>query len=176
MVTRMYKTELQQAKEKLQDLLVQADELQVRIAKQKRVVAALVELTDIDDDSGAPEGLVGGITDACKTVLWSAERPLFPVAVRDRIKALGFPEQKNLLASVHTVLKRLAVAGDATEVYPAEGSGPAAYRRPTFGERIGAPGKLGYPNPTGTQKGSSGMPNPHGKNLAEMLRETPKKK
>src|SRR6266849_4927514 len=99
MVKRTYKTELQQAKETLQDLLVQADELHVRIAKQKRVVAALAELTDVDEDSGAPEGLVSGITDACKTVLWSAEKPLFPVEVRDRIKTLGFPEQKNLLAS-----------------------------------------------------------------------------
>src|SRR6266700_7184571 len=160
MVSRAYKNELQQAREKLQDLLVQSDELQVRIAKQKRVVAALVELTDVDEESSAPEGLVSGITDACKTVLWSAEKALFPVEVRDRIKALGFPEQKNLLASVHTVLKRLAIAGEAKEVYPAEGSGPAAYRRPTFGERIGFGGKLGYPNPTGTQKrkGSWGSP------------------
>ena len=152
MVKRTYKTELQQAKETLQDLLVQADELHVRIAKQKRVVAALAELTDVDEDSGAPEGLVSGITDACKTVLWSAEKPLFPVEVRDRIKALGFPEQKNLLASVHTILKRLAASGEATEVYPAEGSGPAAYRRPPLGERIGTIGRLGYPNPTGTQR------------------------
>ncbi len=161
MVTRAYKSELEQAREHLQDLLVKFDELQVRIAKQKRVVAALAELADVDYDSEAPEGLVTGITDACKTAVLSAEKPLLPSEVRDRIKALGFPEQKNLLASVYTVLKRLAAGGDAIEVPVSTGGKiQIAYRRPTLGERIGFSGKLGYPNPTGTQKkkGSWGGP------------------
>src|SRR5947209_90059 len=100
-------SELEEAQNKLQDLLVQADELQVRVAKQKRIVAALQELTSAEEDAGAVVGLITGITDACKTAVWGAGVPLSPVEVRERIKTLGVPEQKNLLASVHTVLKRL---------------------------------------------------------------------
>ena len=145
MVTRRaYKSELQQAKDYLQELATELDELQVKIAKQKRVIAALSELTDLQEDSDAPWGLVTGITDACKTAILSAEKALLPMEVRDRIKALGFPDQENLLASVHTVLKRLAARGDAIEIpVSVEGRTQIAYRKPTLGERIGRAGKEG---------------------------------
>jgi acetylornithine deacetylase/succinyl-diaminopimelate desuccinylase-like protein len=48
--------------------------------------------------------------------LGASSKPIYPSEVRDRIKALGFPDQKNLLASVLTVLKRLAEAGQIKEV------------------------------------------------------------
>lgn len=133
MTTNRYKLDLEQAKDKLQDLLVKADELQVRIAKQKRVVAALQELASDDGDSEAVAGLVKGITDACKTAVWGAGVPLAPAEIRDRIKTLGVPEQKNLLASVHTVLKRLAEGGEIKAMPD------GTYRRMTLGDRIAAP-------------------------------------
>ena len=124
------KTELQEARNLLEQMYVEMDELETRIAKQKRVVAALTELADLDEDSEPPAGLVKGITDACKTAVLGATKPLYPSEVRDRIKMLGFPEQKNLLASVHTVLKRLSEAGEI------KGTDGGAYRRMTLGERI----------------------------------------
>jgi hypothetical protein len=131
MTPRDAKTELLEARQKLEQMYVEKDEIEVRIAKQKRIVAALTELADVGEDSGPPEGLVKGITDACKTAVIGATKPLYPSEVRDRIKALGFPDQQNLLASVHTVLKRLDQAG---EIKLTE---DGTYRRMTLGERIG---------------------------------------
>jgi hypothetical protein len=128
------KTELLEARNLLEQMYVEMDELETRIAKQKRVVAALTELADLNEDSEPPVGLVKGITDACKTAVLGGTKALYPSEVRDRIKALGFPEQKNLLASVHTVLKRLAEAG---EIKVTDGG---AYRRMTLGEKIAASG------------------------------------
>jgi hypothetical protein len=129
MANRDAKSELHEARNLLEQMYVEMDELEVRIAKQKRVIAALTELADLNEESEPPAGLVKGITDACKTAVIGSTKPLYPSEVRDRIKTLGFPEQKNLLASVHTVLKRLAEAGDIKEV-------DGAYRMMTFGERI----------------------------------------
>jgi hypothetical protein len=130
MAPRDAKAEVLEARNLLEQMYVEMDELETRIAKQKRVVAALTELADLDDDSQPPEGLVRGITDACKTAVLGATKALYPSEVRDRIKMLGFPEQKNLLASVHTVLKRLAEGG---EIKLTDGG---AYRRMTLGEKI----------------------------------------
>jgi hypothetical protein len=121
------KSEVEQARDKLQLMLVEQDELATRIAKQKRVIAALQELSELEEDSGPPVGLVTGITDACRTVLRSAERPLLPTEVRDRVEHLGVPEQRNLLASVHTIIRRLKEAGEIREVPPKVSSGPMKY-------------------------------------------------
>jgi hypothetical protein len=130
MPPRDAKAEVFEARDLLEQMYVEMDELETRIAKQKRVVAALTELADLDEDSQPPEGLVKGITDACKTAVLGANKALYPSEVRDRVKMLGFPEQKNLLASVHTVLKRLAQAGEI------KGTEGGTYRRMTLGERI----------------------------------------
>jgi hypothetical protein len=104
------------------------NDLETRIAKQKKIVAALAELSRTDDDSPDLTGLVDGVTDACRTVLRAAEAPLLPIEVRDRVQALGLPPQSNLLASVHTVIRRLVAANEVEEVNPEGGSGPVAYR------------------------------------------------
>jgi hypothetical protein len=121
------KSEVVEAQDKLEQLLVEQDVLATRIAKQKRVIAALKELSELEEDSGPPVGLVTGITDACRTVLRSAEKPLLPTEVRDRVEHLGIPEQRNLLASVYTVIRRLKEAGDVRDVPPKEDSGPMKY-------------------------------------------------
>jgi hypothetical protein len=130
MTPRGAKTELIEARKNLEQMYVEMDTLEMRIAKQKRVIAALTELADMSEDSEPPAGLVKGITDACKTAVLGADKPLYPSEVRDRIKTLGFPDQKNLLASVHTVLKRLDEAGEIKLLE--DGS----YRRMTLGDRI----------------------------------------
>jgi hypothetical protein len=110
------KSPLEQAKEKLLEMLSQADALEFRIAKQRRMIGALIELSDESEDVTPSMGLVKGITDAIRTVVRSAEKPLFPVEIALRIERLGIPEQKNMLVSVHTILKRLAEAGDVRKI------------------------------------------------------------
>lgn len=131
MKKRQSKSELEKEREALQRMYVELDTLQFRIAKQKRIVAMMTQLADAREDSGPPVGLVTGITDACKSAVLAAHELLTPAQVRDRIKILGIPEQKNLLASVHTVLKRLAKAG---EIKAENGM----YRRITSEERSAA--------------------------------------
>jgi hypothetical protein len=122
--------ELVQAREALEKMYLDLDILQVEIAKKKRVIAALTELANASEDSAPPADLVKGITDACKTAVLGAGKPILPSEVRDRIKTLGIAEQKNILASVHTVLKRLAESGEIK--LNRDGS----YQRMTLGERI----------------------------------------
>lgn len=126
-----YTADLKQA---LHDLLTMASEkeqLETKIAKQKKRVAALYELVLTDADAGPIPSLVEGITDACRVVLRAAEQPLTPADIRDKVQALGLPPQANLLASIHTTLKRMKTAGELQEttarVGPA-GEETVAYR------------------------------------------------
>jgi hypothetical protein len=121
------KSELEEANAKLNAMLIEQDELATRIAKQKRRIAALIELSELGEDSRPPIGLVTGLTDACRIVFRSAEKPLLPTDVRDRVERLGVPEQKDLLASVHTVIRRLRDAREIKEVPPKISSGPMKY-------------------------------------------------
>jgi hypothetical protein len=115
-VTTNYKRDLKRA---IGDLLLMNSErmqLETKIAKQKKRVAALYELVQTDEDGPALSGLVEGISDACRVVMRAAEKPLFPAEVRDGVQALGLPPQANLLASVHTTLKRMKEAEEMKEV------------------------------------------------------------
>jgi hypothetical protein len=71
-----------------------------------------------------------GLTDACRLALRNAGRPMTPIEVRDRLSSIGFDLSRyaNGLAAIHTVLKRLADAGEAHAVVE---SGRAAYRSGT---------------------------------------------
>jgi hypothetical protein len=140
-MTRNYKSELEEARRELTNMLMDAEAFQTRIAKQKRKVAALTELADVTEDSAAPLGLVEGITDAVRTVFRSAEKPLSPAEVRTRVEALGLPAQKNILASVHTVIRRLRESGEIEPVGDVEFGGGYRWIRPTFGQRIAAQGQ-----------------------------------
>ncbi len=53
---------------------------------------------------------------------------LSPAEVRDRVQALGLPPQANLLASIHTTIKRMKEAGEIAEnMLPIESGGTAAF-------------------------------------------------
>jgi hypothetical protein len=104
-------------------MVAERDARQTRIARQKRIVAALTELVGAGDDSEPPTGLVHGITDACRTVLRAAEKPLYPVEVRQRILALGIPNQGQVLSSVYITLKRLKNSQEVRTVQDRDGTG-----------------------------------------------------
>lgn len=115
-VTKNYKSDLEEALRDLLSMVTQRETLETRIAKQKKRIAALYELVETDEGSLAIFGLVEGITDACRIVLRAAEKPLVVSEIRDRVQTLGLPQQANLLASVHTTLKRMKDAGEVTEM------------------------------------------------------------
>lgn len=125
-VTKDYNADFKQA---VHDLLVmnsQRVQLETKIARQTKRVAALYELVQADGDGPALSGLVDGISDACRVVLRAAAgKPMSPAEVRDAVQGLGLPPQANLLASVHTTLKRLKDAGEVTEINHGAG---VAYR------------------------------------------------
>ena len=102
-----YRSELKEAEVVLQNLISGLERMREVVAKQKRRVAALTELANIEEDSSPPTGLVSGVTDAVRTVFLGAEKALSPAEVCQRVKSLGLPPQKNLLASVYTVIRRL---------------------------------------------------------------------
>jgi hypothetical protein len=114
-VTSNYVDDLKQALRDLVQMASEREQLETKIAKQKKRVAALYELVQTDSNASAIAGLVDGITDACRVVLRAAEAPLTAAQIRDRVQALGLPPQSNLLASVHTTLRRMKDAGEIAE-------------------------------------------------------------
>jgi len=125
-VTTKYKDDFVKAAAELARLISTSEELEIQIARQKRKVAALHELAQSEDDAPPLGGLVEGLTDACRVVFMSFDKPLLPVEVRDKVQALGIPPQSNLLASVHTTIRRMKQSGEIKEVFQPAGTGGAA--------------------------------------------------
>jgi len=94
----------------------QREELEVKIAKKQRQAAALAALNDLSQETDQLLDLgLTGLTDACRSAFMAARNGnLTPVEVRDRLRQLQFPiyEYKNVLAAIHTVLKRLEKQGE----------------------------------------------------------------
>ena len=58
---------------------------------------------------------LGGLTNACRTAFRAAgKRGLMPTEVRSSLQQLRFPTRthKNILSSIHTVIKRLEKGGE----------------------------------------------------------------
>jgi len=149
-MTRNYESDLKRAVEELGKLEARRERIEIEIAKSKKRVAALSDLVVAEGGSGAGVGLVQGLTDACRTVLRAAGRSMLPIEVRDAVLRLGLPDQVNLLASVYTALRRLKEMGEVVE-------DPYCHRNPggssVLGYQWAGPvQRLGYPNPTNTQK------------------------
>jgi hypothetical protein len=110
--------------------------LHQRIMKLRGAVRGLASLCDVEGIDDAHPHLFPnewgdgdvGLTDAIRQVLSSHEDAyLSPVFIRDRLADVGFDikTHKNILASIHTVLKRLQRQGEAA---PATREGRTAYR------------------------------------------------
>ena len=111
-----YKTELERERRALGDLLRQREQLATKIAKQQTRVAALAALCETSEEvDKMTEMDLGGLTNACRTAFRAAgNRGLMPTEVRGALERLRFPTQthKNILASIHTVIRRLEEAGE----------------------------------------------------------------
>jgi hypothetical protein len=115
-MARSYKTELAHERKALGELLHQREELATKIAKQQTRVAALASLCEHSEEVGEiTEMDLGGLTNACRTAFRVAgNRGLMPTEVRSALEQLRFPirSHKNILASIHTVIRRLEHAGE----------------------------------------------------------------
>src|SRR5437899_2192496 len=115
-MSRAYKNELANEREALQELFRQREELATKIAKQQTRVAALAALCEQSEEVGEMTELdLGGLTNACRTAFRAAgNRGLMPTEVRSALEQLRFPTRthKNILASIHTVIRRLTEAGE----------------------------------------------------------------
>ena len=115
--TEEYKRTLDAAKAELETLTEQREAIDERISKLKRAIIALSPLSETEGSNPFGVDLTPltvelaayGITDACREVLKSAGKPVTPVEVKMRLVQMNpaFAKQGSLMASIHTVLKRL---------------------------------------------------------------------
>jgi hypothetical protein len=114
-MTHAYKGELAHERLALAELLRQREALATEIAKQQTRVAAFAALCDESEEIyKMTEMDLGGLTNACRTAFRAAgNRGLMPTEVRGALEQLRFPiRHKNILASIHTVIRRLEQAGE----------------------------------------------------------------
>lgn len=167
-----YKKTLEGARAELEELLVKQEEIEQRIARIKQAIislAPLVEEPDSDFWTSLSAGMrASGISDACLQILQSTNKPLTPVEIKEQLRNTGIDlsGQKNVMASIHSALKRLC-ANEEIETKDNGISYQKKRRNPLagFGTLVGNEvGPLTMPPagiPTGTLR-QSGPPQPPG--------------
>jgi hypothetical protein len=119
------KKELEIAVEELGDLLKKENEAEHRIVELRQTVAVLSKLCgEPYEDADAL-----GLTDAVRLALKTAAVEMYPNGVKGRMESMGFNTSSygNIMASIHTILKRLKEQGQVEEVRM-PGSDKPAYR------------------------------------------------
>jgi hypothetical protein len=105
------KENLQREREKLVGLTVERERIETEIAKTKRRIAAWAELAEDGDLALPPIDLdLGGLTDACTTVLRGSRKDWLNTSeIQRALKELGFPidTYKAPNASIATTVNRL---------------------------------------------------------------------
>jgi hypothetical protein len=129
-----YRETYEAALEELSDLMdkrevldIQRERIDARISRLRYAVTGLGGLCDLssaDVVTGHPELFPDrvtpdvGFTDAIRAVFKGSPDVVFsPVAVRDALEAKGFDvkKYKNVLASIHAILKRLKTKNDISD-------------------------------------------------------------
>jgi hypothetical protein len=144
---RTYKAELEQERKVLGTLLREREEIETRIAKQQTRVAALAALSEQSEEvDDMAEMELGGLTNACRTAFRAAgNRGLMPTEVRGALEQLRFPTRthKNILASIHTVIRRLEQAGEIRKAIHDKHDGQDKSVYAWAGSNYGASNSLG---------------------------------
>jgi hypothetical protein len=131
------KRQLNKARQELADLILKREQIEIEIAKQKRKVAAWAELCDESEVADAIDLDLGGLADACRTVLRASRKEWMTVAdIMGALKELGFPldKYKAPAASVTTTVNRLA---EDHEVVVDRRSNPGATEYKWVGQAMG---------------------------------------
>jgi hypothetical protein len=128
-----WKKVIENAREELAQLEAQREGIDKRMLQLKRIIFAASQM--IEDASGSFSSIKEeldalGITEFCREIFHYERKALTPREVRSGLLARGMDlsGQKNIMASIHTVLKRLVAQGYlVVETAP---DGGTAYRNP----------------------------------------------
>lgn len=128
MVKDTYKQALQEARKELNAFLEQRAELDIRIARLRQTIGGLSQLCEGD---ASMTFIIQdmGLTEACREVLRASREELTPAEVIKGLERIGFDISgySNLLAAVHTTLKRMTI-GTNPEAIESEKDGKKAYK------------------------------------------------
>ena len=134
-----YKQLLREKEARLIELLDQQEHLETEIAEVKQEIGALAILAG-ETQRGQHAFLMRvsselGLADAIREVLRSTRESLTPQDVRDRLERMGYNmnDHSNILASIHTTLRRMS---ENNEVKEEPRKGKKAYRFMTNEERL----------------------------------------
>jgi hypothetical protein len=106
----------------IESLEIQQEDTTRRLARLKQSLIGLAPLAEEQDAglAGGIEALAGipsmaeiTITDSVRQILQATTKALSPVEIKDRLISMGkdLSGHKNVMASVHSLLKRLAASG-----------------------------------------------------------------
>jgi hypothetical protein len=122
MTNEDYRQSIRESKRKLAELKAQRDQLDIEMGKLRLLIFANANMLPDDERDEAMEGVSEetlaqriGLTDAIRKALENAGDWQSPKQIRDSLENSGYDlaEYGNVMASIHTVLKRLFTAGHA---------------------------------------------------------------
>lgn len=128
MTDDFYKEAIRAATEELNEVLERHRKDKERIAQLRASILSLSRLCgDIPYDDLTEMLQEPGLTDAIRGVFQESGKELTPVEVRQELLLSGYnlSEYNNVLASIHTTLKRLVSSG---EIEPVRGLNKTAYK------------------------------------------------
>jgi hypothetical protein len=99
------------------------ESLKATASRLQKVKAARAILESVNDPD--PVMFEGKLADACRLILKSDPRSWTPSEIREQLKVIGYDASghTNLLASIHSVMKRIKASGDANSKEAEDGSG-----------------------------------------------------
>jgi hypothetical protein len=131
-----YRKALEAANAEMEHLQAEQERIEKRIAQLRQIVGSLLPLV-IEGEKGQafrdatpyiePSSGKLGLTDAIREVLKAFDEPLTALDVKDGLERLNLDlsEYQNVMAAIHTILKRLCQQGELEESVK---DGKSAYR------------------------------------------------
>lgn len=98
----------------IRELLKQRVEIENRIDALRSALANILKISNAEVEDYVLSDLPSGISAACIAIFKYADKPLTAIDIRDalvRMNFAGVGEYKNLLATIHTTLKRMEKKG-----------------------------------------------------------------
>lgn len=110
------KTDLLKTQEQMGDCLKEQENLEKKIAGLRATIAALARMLDEEFFEEDAMGLTDAIREAFRSM--GTNGSLTPTEVKGRLEMMGYNTAKygNVMASVHTIINRLATKGEIKQV------------------------------------------------------------
>ncbi|SRR6266576_1944365 len=121
MDTAEYRKMAEKIQAEIESLEIQQEDTERRIARLKQALIGLAPLSEEPSkplipgiDSFLTEVDSMSITDAARQILQAAKKPLAPIDIKQQLINMGkdLSDQKNVMASIHSLLKRLREGGE----------------------------------------------------------------